>query len=685
MKWIMIFFLMLTSCFGKKGDESYNWLEDIDSKVALKWVSRESEKSLNELSKVEGFKQRKADILKRLESKDKLLNVYQEGDYIYNLWKDAEFPRGLWRRTPYKDYVKGKSKNWEKLLDVGLLSKQENKKWVFKYAQFITKETALIAISDGGKDAVYLREFSLKEKKFLKSDASFDFPESRYQALVLNENQILIANTSDKEFNTRSNYPRRMKLFTRGEDLNKSPTVLTIDKSHTAIWSYRIPLKNNKFHFVIYDAVDFFNPIKYLYKNNELIKIPIPNSTEILNAYGNTFILSITDDILEKNIKAGDIASITLKKDGSFSEIEKLLSAKEGQAITGADVTKDFILFTVRENVSKKVFKFSLKNKKLTPLKVDVEASVMDTSHEHNTALIKQYDFLNPYQLFSYNLKSDAFNVIQKEAAYFKPDAYTYSQDWAISDDGTRIPFYVVHRKDIVKDGTNPTIMYGYGGFNSSQSPFYLKNRVPEWISKGGVFVLTNIRGGGEFGPAWHKAAQKHNKKKSYEDFAAIARRLFELKITSSDHLGIAGGSNGGLLVGASTVLFPELYKSVFCAVPLLDMLRYDQLLVGASWMMEYGDPKIKKDRDYIKTYSPFQNLEKEQDYPTVLFYTSTFDDRVHPGHARKMYKKMTDQGHEALYYENSEGGHAGSSNLEQLALSKALKYSFFKKTLGLK
>jgi prolyl oligopeptidase len=493
---------------------------------------------------------------------------------------------------------------------------------------------------------------------------------------------MLIGDTSNKKYVTNSNYARRIKLYTKGEDLKQRPEVLTIPKEHTALWSYSIPVKDDKFHHILIDAVDFFNTEKYLYRDGKLLRIPIPKSSEILTAYEDTFIISLKEDLKDLNLSSGDLASIKITNEGTFSNIKPLLKVKEGQAIQSANSTKNHLIFTIRENVSKKAYKFNLETKKLEPLLLQPEVSVMDSDPNSNTAFLTQADFLSANKLVAYNLKKDKFETLQKEMEYFDSNLYTYSQDWAVSEDGTRVPFYIVHRKDLEKNGKNPTIMYGYGGFEISLSPFYLKNRVPEWVSTGGVFVLSNIRGGGEFGPEWHKAAQKFNKKKSYEDFAAIAKRLFELKITSSNNLGIVGGSNGGLLVGASSVLYPDLYKAAFCAVPLLDMLRYDKLLVGASWISEYGDPKIKKERDYIKTYSPFQNVEKEGSYPTIFFYTSTFDDRVHPAHARKMYKKMIDQGHKAYYYENSEGGHAGSADLEQRALMDALKFTFFRALL---
>jgi len=679
---ISVFFTACTS-----GEKDYRSLEQIDAKPILKWVEQESETTKKSMESEPDFEKMRKNILEALESKDKILYGTKRGNYFYNFWKDAENQRGLWRRVKFNDYSSGrKNLKWEKLISFDDLSKKENIKWVFKgslTAPLSTQQDrVLIKLSNGGKDAVQIREFSLKTKRFI--DKGLNLPEAKYAIDMVDKDQLLIGSNLNKDMVTRSGYPREMKLMKRGQDFAAAKVLLTIPKENTGIWSYSMQIsKDKKVHFVE-DSVDFFSSNKYIYENEKLNRLPVPKKTSVVGAFKNKIFFSMKDN--EKGFAKGDIVYIENLGKGSFSSLKSFFKSKKNQSFESLNATKDYILVVIQEDVIKKAFRYyPLKRNKwdIRNLSFKEEVSVLDTDLSSNKVLLKTSGFLAPNKVELYDVRRLKSKILQQEKTYFKSKDFIAKQEWAKSQDGTKIPFFVVYRKDMKFNSKNKTIMYGYGGFEISLSPFYLKTRIPNWVSKGHVFVLANIRGGGEYGPAWHQAAQKFNKKKSYEDFAAISKRLEELKITSPKHLGISGGSNGGLLVGASSVLFPERYGAAFSAVPLLDMLRYDQLLVGSSWIPEYGDPKIEAERAYLKTYSPFHNVEKDKTYPKMFFYTSTFDDRVHPAHARKMYKKMKDQGHEVYYYENSEGGHTGASNLKQRALKDALKFTFFEKALN--
>jgi prolyl oligopeptidase len=301
----------------------------------------------------------------------------------------------------------------------------------------------------------------------------------------------------------------------------------------------------------------------------------------------------------------------------------------------------------------------------------------MDVEQDSDDFFVNYTSFLEPSTLYTVNAKTLNPQKIKGMPQQFAADKFKTEQYFATSKDGTKVPYFAVMAKDLKLDGTNPTLLYGYGGFEVSLRPSYSATIGKNWLEQGGVYVLSNIRGGGEYGPAWHQAALKQNRHKAYEDFEAIAEDLIARKITSSKHLGIQGGSNGGLLMGAAFTRRPDLYNAVVCQVPLLDMFRFNKLLAGASWMGEYGNPDIPEEWAYIKTYSPYHNLHKDVHYPKVFFTTSTRDDRVHPGHARKMVAKMKDMGIDVLYYENIEGGHAGAADNNQAAELNSMAFAY--------
>ena len=682
---LLVLVLFFAAC--SSGDKKYLNLEQIDAKPVLEWAKKESAATKNIMKSEPGFEAMRKSILVALESKDKVLYGTKRGEYFYNFWKDADNQRGLWRRVKFSEYTSGKKNlKWESLISFDELSKKENVKWVFKGVETLpaslNSDVVIVKLSNGGKDAFEAREFSLKTKKFLNK--GLNLPEAKYSINMLDRDTLLVASNADKKMVTRSGYPRELKRLKRNGKLEEAEVLLKIPADHTAIWSYSIPFSKTKDLHIIEDSVDFFSSNKYIYQNAKLVELPVPTKTSIVGAFKNKIFLSMKSD--EKGFVKGEIVYTEILNKNKFSGLKSFFKPASNQSFKSMNATKDYVLIVVQEDVIKKAYRYyPLKSNKwdVRNLSFKEEVSVLDADLNSNKVVLKTSGFLTPDAVEFYDLRRLKSKILQQEKSYFKSKDFVAKQEWAKSKDGTKIPFFMIHRKNLKKNSKNKTLMYGYGGFEISLSPFYLKTRVPHWVSKGNVFVLANIRGGGEFGPAWHQAAQKFNKKKSYEDFAAISERLEELKITTPKHLGISGGSNGGLLVGASSVLFPNRYGAAFSAVPLLDMLRFDQLLVGSSWIPEYGDPKIAKERAYLKTYSPFHNVEKGETYPKMFFYTSTFDDRVHPAHARKMYKKMKDQGHEVYYYENSEGGHAGASNLKQRALKDALKFTFFEKALN--
>ncbi|WP_236551349.1 prolyl oligopeptidase family serine peptidase [Billgrantia tianxiuensis] len=308
-----------------------------------------------------------------------------------------------------------------------------------------------------------------------------------------------------------------------------------------------------------------------------------------------------------------------------------------------------------------------------------VSVSAVD-DEESDEVFVIVSDYLTPTTLL-HGRVGEALETLKQAPALFDAEGLEVTQHFATSRDGTPIPYFQVAERDLEPSGDHPTLLYGYGGFEVPLLPGYSPGVGRAWLSQGGVYVVANIRGGGEYGPRWHQAALREKRHKAFEDFAAVAEHLIERGVTSPQRLGIQGGSNGGLLVGNMLTRYPQLLGAVVCQVPLLDMRRYHLLLAGASWMAEYGDPE-SDDWSFLSDFSPYHNLDPEAQYPPILLMTSTRDDRVHPGHARKMMARMVEQGHRALYYENVEGGHGGAADNRQRAHMQALAFTFLSQTL---
>ncbi len=379
-------------------------------------------------------------------------------------------------------------------------------------------------------------------------------------------------------------------------------------------------------------------------------------------------------------------AAAYLKGERQFTA---LFTPTATRSLSSFTATRDQVLLSILDNVAGRVEEWKADGTQWTMREVQAPfpgtlgvQALHDPLLGTKDALAEQYlltytDFLTPDSLMLGQTGSNQRETLKSRPRFFDSTGMKVEQRFAKSKDGTRVPYFIVWPKDAKADGNNPTLLYGYGGFEVPMLPWYSGGFGNAWYEQGGVLVVANIRGGGEFGPAWHRTAIMANKQKSYDDFAAVAEDLIATKVTSARHLGIEGGSNGGLLVGAVMLQRPELFNAVVCQVPLLDMRRYHKLLAGASWMAEYGDPDQPDEWAVIEKYSPYQNLRKDAKLPKALFITSTRDDRVHPGHARKMAARMAEQGHAHLYYENIEGGHGGAADNKQRADMMALEFSF--------
>lgn len=680
---ILFSFLFCFSVLSAQEEDPYLWLEEIQGQKALEWVKIQNQESTSKLEAVPVFKGIYEKTLEILNSPARIPYVSIYGNYLYNFWRDAEHPRGIWRRTTFEEFKK-KEPQWEVILDLDKLAKEENENWVWRGAQLLYPdyERALIMLSRGGADASVVREFDIPSKSFVKD--GFQLPEAKSRVAWIDKENIYVGTDFGPGSLTTSGYPRIVKIWKRGTSLDKAETIYEGKNTSVSAAGYRLFSEEGNIDFVV-ESPTFFTSIYHVLKDGKLIKLDIPADAEIESYFKGKILIRLKSDwqVGEKTFKQGSVIV------GKFEDVlagkknfEVLIEPTEYSSVQGIYRTKNYLLVNMLENVVSKLYRFSLdKNGKWTKKEIILgdkgNLSVASTDEKIDDFFVNYENFLTPSALYLVSAETMKIEKIKSMPEFFDSKVYKVMQFQAISKDGTKVPYFVVMRKDCQFNGKNPTLLYGYGGFEIALRPSYLSTVGVAWLEKGGVYAVANIRGGGEFGPKWHQAALKKNRHKAFEDFIAVAEDLIKRKITSSEKLGIMGGSNGGLLVGSVSMMRPDLFKAVVCQVPLLDMKRYSKLLAGASWIDEYGDPDDPDMWDYIKTYSPYHNVKKDVKYPKIFFTTSTRDDRVHPGHARKMTAKMKDMGHEVYYYENTEGGHAGAANNQQRAYMTALSYSF--------
>ena len=666
--------------------DPYLWLEEVEGKKSLAWVEEQNEETFTRYTETNAFKEKYERIKKELNDDERIPSAYYQNGEMYNFWRDEKNVRGVWRKTSFKSYLKDEP-IWENILDIDQLANDEGINWLYKGADCLAPEykRCLIRLSDGGTDAVTIREFDLEEKKFVKD--GFNTYPSKQNASWVNEDQILIGADFGEGSMNESGYPMQVKLWNRGEPLEEAK--IFFSGSYEKIFNFPfVSIRPDGKYYGIIEGPTFFSEVLHLFDGEKLIKINLPQMIDIHGFFKESLILSIEEDW--GIFKSGSLLEINVNSllANSIDESDvKIIFEPDGQRfISGVSIGKHQLMVSMLENVNGIITRFLKKDDRWDSKDIEgFQNSTMNIYGQDvwsDNSFISVSNFLEPSSIYHASDGAD-YKKIKSRKNSIDPEKYRVEQNFVSSADGTSIPYFLISRKGINLDGKNPTILYGYGGFQISKPPSYLGGSIAEyWLNSGGVYVVSNIRGGGEYGPAWHQSALKENRQRAYDDFIAIAIDLIEKGITSKDHLGIEGRSNGGLLVGATFTQRPDLFNAVICGVPLLDMYRYDKLLAGASWVDEYGDPDNPEEWEFIRKYSPYQNLKKGTEYPEVFFYTSTKDDRVHPGHARKMAKKMTDMGSPIVYYENTEGGHAGTSNIDQFSFLLALQLAYLEDKL---
>lgn len=669
-------------------EDPYLWLEDVTGTRSLDWVRQKNETTQSHFEASADFKNLEGDLLKILDSDERIPFVSKAGSFYYNFWRDKDHERGIWRRTTLTEYRKADPK-WETILDLDELADQENENWVWDGASILRPgfARALIGLSRGGADASVTREFDLSRREFLKD--GFNRAEAKGNISWIDQDSVFIYTDFGEGTMTSSGYPRIAKLWRRGQPLNEAEIVYegTVDDMYIGAMHDDTPGFERNF---VQRTLAFYNDELYLRSDDgELKKVDAPNSAN-KNVSKDYLLLELREpwNVGGVGYQAG---SLLVTKFDDFmagkKSFEIVFEPTENSSLASYTLTRNHLILNVLEDVKNRIYVMTATDLgwQKQPLTGAPEIGTVGLravdADESDAYWMTSSGYLTPTTLY-YGEIGEMPEQLKQLTPLYQADGLKVSQHFATSKDGTQVPYFMVSKEDLALDGDNPTLLYGYGGFEISLTPGYQASVGRAWTSQGGVYVVANIRGGGEYGPRWHQAALKQNRLKAYEDFAAVAEDLVKRKVTCKDRLGIQGGSNGGLLVGNMVALYPDLFSAAVCQVPLLDMKRYHLLLAGASWMAEYGNPDAPGEWDFIKTFSPYQNIEPDVEYPAVLFTTSTRDDRVHPGHARKMMAKMYDQGHDVTYYENIEGGHGGAANNKQRAYMQALAYSYLKERL---
>jgi len=703
--------------------DPYLWLEDVEGERALAWVRERNAEAQAVLEARPEFEPMRARLREVLDSKDRIPAIRRIGRHVYNLWQDGSNPRGLWRRTTLDDYSKPQPA-WETVLDLDALGRAEATGWVWSGAQCFgpAYRRCMVGLSRGGADAVVQREFDLVDKRFVPG--GFELPEAKSSVEWVDADTLYVATDFGPGSLTDSGYPRIVKRWSRGTPLDAAVMAFEAEPGDVAA-GVQVDRTPGHERTVFVRALDFFSDRSFLLTPQGPVEVDKPRDAK-LGFAGPWLLLELRSDLVTavRSFRAGSLlaadAAAYLRGDRRLLPVFEPSAARSLEAW---DATRSQLLLTVLDNVTSRIEALRwdgaawqrreialpaatvdapprLGSASITSLYDPLQDSTAQPDPLAETVLVGYTDFLTPSSLYLASVDANEakekaaapMRLLKRAPAFFDAEGMRSEQRFATSKDGTQVPYFIVWPKGAAADDaqapasaapTRPTLLYGYGGFEVSLTPAYASRMGPGWLERGGVYVVANIRGGGEFGPAWHQAALKANKQKSYDDFIAVAEDLITRRVTTPKQLGIMGGSNGGLLVGAVFVQRPELVNAVVCQVPLLDMRRYSKLLAGASWMAEYGDPDLPADWASISAWSPYQNLKRGVHYPEVFFNTSTRDDRVHPGHARKMAAKMLGNGQPVLYFENIEGGHGGAADNAQRARIQALEFAYLWRQLG--
>ena len=672
----------ITGASSAQDEDPYIWLEEVEGDQALEWVAERNQHSLSILEADDRFNGLMENALRDYNAQDKIAYGRLLGGVVHNFWQDEKNVRGLWRRASLRSYKSGEPR-WVNLMDLDAIAEEEGENWVLKGRQCLAPDfgRCLIELSRGGGDAVVTREYDAVMKRW--APGGFVTQEAKQGVVWVDADTVLIGTDYGEGTMTESGYPNRVKVWRRGYPLTSERLVHEGDVTDVGSFPFASHRADGTYVGVI-QSPDFFTQVIHIYEPEtyEMNQLDLPRAIDFKGIFGNDVIIQLRKDwdIAGQSLKAGSLVSVNIADaigGSTGANLKVIYAPAEKASIDAVQIGKDRMYISLLEDVTGKLMTAMPSSEGWTVEAIDTPAngalSIVSADECWDAALFNYESFLQPDTLYAVERGVEP-EAVQSLPDRFNPEGYVTEQKFATSADGTQVPYFVIRKADTVMDGKTPTMLYGYGGFEISLTPTYLQGFGKLWIENGGAYVIANIRGGGEYGPAWHQAALKENRQRAYDDFIAVAEDLISTGLTSPRHLGIRGGSNGGLLTGVMATQRPDLFNAVISAVPLLDMMRYHTLLAGASWMGEYGDPDVPEERAFIRAYSPYQNVNPETEYPEMFIYTSTKDDRVHPGHARKMAARLMEYGKPVIYYENTEGGHSAAANLKQRAYTDALQ-----------
>jgi prolyl oligopeptidase len=667
--------------------DPHEWLEDVQGEKALGWAKAESERTLKSFQsdrRYQGFYDRALEVL---QAKDRIPSVQMRPDGLYNFWQDETNVRGLLRRTSLASYRTAQPV-WETVLDVDALAKAEGRSWVYQGMQCLppAEDRCLVSLSDGGRDANVVREFDISERRFV--DGGFSLPEGKQSADWENEDSVIVGRDWGPGTMTESGYALVAKRLRRGQSLDQAVEVFRGELGDVGAGAFVLRDSAGRSHGLIgYRSVGARQIRFTLIRPKGNVPLNLPERANLSGIVDGRLLVQLsepwqapgglrfaTDSLISYDLEEW-------KRDPLRARPSLVFAPGPRQTLRSVATTKGRLLISLLDNVRGRAFAYDYVGRKWRSSEValprNATISIAAASDSEDQAMFSVTDYLTPNSLWFYDAATGKLETIKTTPKRFDASRHVVEQLEATSRDGTKIPYFLVRPRDMKPDGSTPTLLNAYGGFQVSQVPGYSGTLGRLWLEAGNAYVVANLRGGGEFGPKWHQDAQGANKQRTWDDYIAVAEDLIRRKVTSPRRLGVIGGSQGGLLVGTAITQRPELFNAAIVQVPLFDMLRYHLIGSGASWISEYGDPRKPEQRAWLEGYSPYQKLARGVKYPMPFLHSSTADDRVTPVHGRKAAARLAELGHPYYYYENMEGGHAAAANLPETARRLAMEYVY--------